>query len=307
MKSRIFLSKSAILIFVLFSMAMATAAFAQTGIDVSGVTDTGGGGLVTCTGPDCNFCHLVLSANKIISFIMVIATILATIMLAVSGFKLTAARGNPAALKEARQRVINFFIGVLLVFSAWYIIDTLMKVLISPTLSTTDGVSFGVWNKIDPALCGGENAVGTASGSVTYQNTYTNSIVLDSLEDYANEIETVGYGGATLNTNGTPVTNYDTSRFVSLSAAGVQVANWEGITGPGRTDLAVPEAVNAAKKMQADAERLYGKRIFHIQKVWDIVRGVCTIKALLLILMRLMEVRSIKLLRWHVMRDLLMC
>ena len=74
-------------------------------------------------------------------------------------------------------------------------------------------------------MCGGENAVGTASGSVTYQNTYTNSIVLDSLEDYANEIETVGYGGATLNTNGTPVTNYDTSRFVSLSAAGVQVAN----------------------------------------------------------------------------------
>ncbi len=131
-------------------------AFAQVTAE-SMVGDTGDG-FVPCDGPDCNFCHLIVMVNDIVDFTVMMAVIIGTIMLAVIGFKLVIAKGNPAALNQAKQLIINFFIGMLLVLAAWTLVDTLLKVLLNEQ-GLAKEVNYGTWNEIDSSVCGGQNTV----------------------------------------------------------------------------------------------------------------------------------------------------
>ena len=54
------------------------------------------------------------------------------------------------------------------------------------------------------------------------------------------------------------------SQMVSLRGIGVVVANWEGINGPGRTDLVHPSVAAAVLWMQQEGLRLYGHQPFQV-------------------------------------------
>ncbi len=63
---------------------------------------------------------------------------------------------------------------------------------------------------------------------------------------------------------GTSVTPVPRNGMTSLSSAGVVVANWPGINGPGRTDLAHPRVVSAVQRMHQQSISTYGRPIFQV-------------------------------------------
>lgn len=81
----------------------------------------------------------------------------------VAGFNLVTSGGNRSKLDDAKKKLSNALIGILIMFAAWLLVDTLMK-------ATLDQ-SFGPWNQIS---CEGGQAAyqqvapGTASGGGSY-------------------------------------------------------------------------------------------------------------------------------------------
>jgi hypothetical protein len=49
-----------------------------------------------------------------------------------AGVKLVTSGGNPGALQAAKDSFVNALIGLIIVFAAWLIVDTLMKALVGP-------------------------------------------------------------------------------------------------------------------------------------------------------------------------------
>ncbi len=119
---------------------------------VSSAQDTG---LVTCTGPDCNFCTFVAMVNNLIDWLVGFLTLAAVLALVFAGFKLVVSAGDQGAMTDAKKMITNIVIGFIIVLSAWLIVDTLMKALIS-TDPEIDA-KFGVWNEINANQCGGIN------------------------------------------------------------------------------------------------------------------------------------------------------
>ncbi len=113
--------------------------------------------LVTCNGPDCTFCSVIMLVNNITDFVVLIAVVIATIMLVIAGFKLVASKGNPGAMTAAKELLINITIGILLVMAAWTLVDTIMKLMVSEDISNR----FGPWYQPRGEMCGMINPVGT--------------------------------------------------------------------------------------------------------------------------------------------------
>jgi len=83
----------------------------------------------------------------------------------------------------------------------------------------------------------------------------------------ASDVGLSGSGKVCANTipsSGGTVTRVPVSGMTSLRSAGLVVADWPGINGPGRTDLANPAAVRAALAMQNAGKARFGKQPFQI-------------------------------------------
>jgi hypothetical protein len=99
-------------------------------------------GLVTCSGPDCNFCTFVTMVDKVISFIFTLMVLGAVLMMVFAGFKLVVSQGDEHAMGEAKSMITNVVVGFVIVMSAWLIVDTMMKALLK---TNSD---FGIWNEV---------------------------------------------------------------------------------------------------------------------------------------------------------------
>jgi hypothetical protein len=198
-------------------------------------------GLVACQGLNCDFCEFAATVNNVINWLFGFLTLVAVLIFVYAGFRLVTSNGNTDVSTWAKQRFAYIFIGLLLMLASWLIIDTILRGL--------TGRGMNVWGTFDVTECGSM----VTPVSVRY-NEY-----MPTLEDLANESET----GASLNYRGTGVVA-DTSNMVSLRDAGVLVADWHGINGPGRTDLAHPTAVAAARRMQDLAVQRYGQAVFQV-------------------------------------------
>ena len=130
--------KLAVLLVIIW---MPLASFAQTGAG----SDSD---LVTCSGPDCNFCTAVDMVDNIVDLLFAFLSIAAVLVIVFAGFKLVVSAGNPSAMSAAKSMITNVVVGFIIVLSAWLIVDTVMKALIS------DEIDFGVWNEIDNQDCG---------------------------------------------------------------------------------------------------------------------------------------------------------
>lgn len=107
------------------------------------------GGLVTCSGPDCNICSFVAMINGLINWLFSFLVLAAVLALVIAGFRLVVSAGNEAAWTKAKEMVTNITIGFVIVLSAWLIVDTMMKAFIAPDSG------FGMWNEIPAGSCGG--------------------------------------------------------------------------------------------------------------------------------------------------------
>ncbi len=103
--------------------------------------------LVQCTisGPDsalCGFCQLLATLQATLNFILGLAFLGAVILIAVNGIKMYFTGGNPGKVKEAFQNIIKVVVGLVIMISAWVIINTIMVFLARPGSPPT------FWNNI---------------------------------------------------------------------------------------------------------------------------------------------------------------
>jgi hypothetical protein len=98
--------------------------------------------LVSCSGPDCNWCSLIQLFDNVIDFLFTIFTLAAVAMVMYVGFKMVTSQGSSEAWEEGKKMFSNLVIGFVIFLSAWLIVDTILKGLID----TESG--FGVWNEL---------------------------------------------------------------------------------------------------------------------------------------------------------------
>jgi len=125
--------------------------------------------LVTCTeGDQCNFCDLAYSLEKVVSWLVGVAILIATIGLMYAGFRMASSRGDVNTFTYAKTLFGNIVVGLFIIAIAWTVIDVIIK-------SVTGG-DFGVWN--EPEQCG----VSFRAGSATYGVTLTPAQILELTE-----------------------------------------------------------------------------------------------------------------------------
>jgi len=103
-------------------------------------------GIVPCSGPDCQVCHLTILAQNVIEFLVRVAFIVAALAFAVAGFFYFTTGANPGNVEKAHAIFKNTFIGLIFVLGSWLIIDVILHVLA--------GEGVRVFTQLDPSRCG---------------------------------------------------------------------------------------------------------------------------------------------------------
>ncbi len=110
-----------------------------------------GQGIVECGGVgqrSCEFCDFANMARAIFNFIIAALVIIAGIVLAVAGLFLVVSGGDNAYREQAKTLMVNTVVGLILVLTAWLLIDIIMKTLY-------DESQFGPWNTIECVVANG--------------------------------------------------------------------------------------------------------------------------------------------------------
>lgn len=90
------------------------------------------GGLVPCGNPGqsaCDFNFLISLIENVISFLLVLAAIVAAILFAYAGFQYIFAAGDPSKIKKAHQMFWTVGIGLVFMGAAWLIVAVIVNVL----------------------------------------------------------------------------------------------------------------------------------------------------------------------------------
>lgn len=83
-----------------------------------------------CSGVDCSACNLVKMVNGGVTWLIGLLFVVFAVIMAIAGIGLVISGGNQAALESAKKKFLNSFIGIMIVLSAWLIVDTLMRTLV---------------------------------------------------------------------------------------------------------------------------------------------------------------------------------
>jgi hypothetical protein len=103
----------------------------------------------------CNACHLVVLADNLLDWLFGIVFVIFGVVAFVAGFGLATSGGNQSKLDAAKSKLSNAVIGIIIVFSAWLIVDTLLKALLSGGDLQSVNAKLGQWNEISCSF--GEN------------------------------------------------------------------------------------------------------------------------------------------------------
>lgn len=84
-------------------------------------------GLVPCEGTDCKVCHLFKLVTNIIEFLFKqIALPLAGLMFLIGGIMMISSGGTETRYKKGKEILVNTLIGLVIVLSAFAIVNTLI-------------------------------------------------------------------------------------------------------------------------------------------------------------------------------------
>lgn len=100
-------------------------------------TPSGEGSITTA--PDFG-CVLQVVQN-VINFAITLAVIVMVLYLAYAGFRLMVSRGNPGMYEDAKTRILNAIIGLVVILCAWALVDFVMK-------AVADEGKLGPWHSI---------------------------------------------------------------------------------------------------------------------------------------------------------------
>ena len=118
-------------------------------VAADGTIDAAKSGFVPCSGITCSPCDLVVLFNTVLKWFMTMAFLLFAVLAILAGFKLISSGGNSGALKEAKGSFTNAFIGLLIILSAWLIVDTLLRKLLPSGNGEISG--YGPWASVQCA------------------------------------------------------------------------------------------------------------------------------------------------------------
>ena len=111
MKTSIFYKKFCFLIIFTCFFLIPVIAFGQTA------------SLVPCNGPDCNFCHIFVMFNNLVSFVLFdIVPPLAVLTLVSGGLLFYFSTGDPKKTDLAKSIIKSTVIGIFIVYLAWSIV-----------------------------------------------------------------------------------------------------------------------------------------------------------------------------------------
>lgn len=104
-------------------------------VSVSGVYAAANMGLIPCEGMMCKACDFVSLGNNILNWFVAIMAGIISLMFALGGFTLLMSGGNSGKVSEGKEMMTNAIIGLLIVLSAWLIINTIFKTIASGSIS----------------------------------------------------------------------------------------------------------------------------------------------------------------------------
>jgi len=97
---------------------------------VSSVAFAGGEKLVACDNPpDCTFDDLIKTIENVVQFLVILATSIATIIIAWAGFLYLTAAGNSSKISQAHNLIWKAVVGFLIVLAAWLIVEVILDSL----------------------------------------------------------------------------------------------------------------------------------------------------------------------------------
>jgi len=141
-----------------FWVAIPTTAHAQLVISDlvtcgDNVVVSDGGSYFEYTG-ECDVCDFQRLLQRILSFLIAVMTAVAALLFANAGVLYVTSPANPAAVSKAHKIFMNTLVGVLIILSAYLLIDFGMKALLGGERVNEGRVNnIGPWNEI---LCYGE-------------------------------------------------------------------------------------------------------------------------------------------------------
>ena len=86
--------------------------------------------LSQCSGPDCSACNVVYLANGVITWLIGFAFLLFAVLFCIAGVRMVTSGGNSHTVEEAKGSFINAIVGLIIILSAWLIVDTIMRGLV---------------------------------------------------------------------------------------------------------------------------------------------------------------------------------
>ncbi len=107
---------------------------------------TAQGGFVTCNGVDCSACNFVELLNLLIVWLFGIVFVIFAVLMVMAGFGLVTSGGNQSALDAAKSKFTNAIIGIIIVFAAWIIVDTLLRGTLAGGAGEITG--YGPWARV---------------------------------------------------------------------------------------------------------------------------------------------------------------
>jgi hypothetical protein len=90
--------------------------------------------------------------NVIILWLFGLVGMVFAVMMMIAGFGLITSGGNTSALEAAKSKFVNAIIGLVIMMSAWLLVDTLMKRLLVGGSLETVSTGWGPWNQLQCTL-----------------------------------------------------------------------------------------------------------------------------------------------------------
>ncbi len=126
-------------IIIVFIMVMGLSGVSISRVNASGLVPCGNGEGSSFT--ECSVCDLQQLAINLMKWFITIAVIVATALFVNTGILYVLSPSNPGNIAKAHNLFFATLVGMIIVFSAWMVINTVMVVLY-------DNASFGDWRGI---------------------------------------------------------------------------------------------------------------------------------------------------------------
>lgn len=145
MNRKVFFKKSGLPALLTTLTAIPYYAFADTNSIFQPIIPQSGGCLCIGGAPDWG-CVLQVIQN-IINVGVALGVVFVVLSIAYGGFLFMVNSTNPENIQKGRQVMLNAVIGLVVVLSAWLVVDFIMKILYEPS-TAFEGGTFGPWNSI---------------------------------------------------------------------------------------------------------------------------------------------------------------